>query len=150
MLDKDTFVDVYLPYSEDVEHPEDGYAIRSAAHGIEVYHTIVHSEENARAVVEQAFEELTSSGVALYEDEKGIFETQYREERNFACKRVVYTEYTEDGGANARLTVFRADIKHGEYYLYTKITYYPEYMDEGHHALVEELGDALTLSLPQL
>lgn len=145
MFGKDAFEGVYIPYSEDVEYLEDGYAIRSSAHGVEIYHTTARSGEDVRAVVEQAYEALVGSGVELFKD--GVYETVYAEEYDIAYKQVAYLE---GNGEKERLTFLFAKLEPTGYYHYTQITYLPEYMDEDYPALVEELGDALNLSLPQV
>ncbi len=145
MFGKDAFVDVYIPYSEDVEYSEDGYAIRSAAHGMEVYQTIAPSEENAQAVVDRAYEALAASGADIFED--GVYETMYWEEYDIACKEIAYFE---GGGELARIAILYADVRQDGHYLYAQITYLPEQMDEDYPALVEELSDVFYLELPQI
>ena len=141
---RNAFEGVYIPYTENVEYLEDGYAIRSSAHGVEIYHMTARSKEDARAVVEQAYETLVASGVEIFKD--GVYETVHVEEYDIAYKQVAYFE---ENGEKERLAFLFAKSDQTGYYHYTQITYLPEHMDEDYPELVMELSDALTLSLPQ-
>lgn len=142
--DSEAFVDVYLPYSESPEFLEDGYAVRSAAHGMDVTVTMAHTGGNAAAVVDEAYAALTASGVEPYEDEET--QTQYVEEYDIAFRQVIYLG-EED---TPRLTILYADRKQEGYYLSARITYLLEQTDDDYPLLVEELGDVFALSLPAL
>ena len=84
--EEDAFVDVYLPYSESPEFLEDGRAIRTAAHGMEVTVTMAHTDGTAAAVVDEAYAALTASGAEPYEGEEA--QTQYVEEYDIAFRQV--------------------------------------------------------------
>ena len=56
----DAFVDVYVPYSDSPIYSADGRAIRTEAHGLRVYATIVPGE-NAKAVVDDRQRELAAT-----------------------------------------------------------------------------------------
>lgn len=142
MFGRDAFAGVYVPYSETPEFLEDGYALRAAAHGMEVSVTFAATEGDARTVVDQAYEALAASGVELYQE--GVGETQYAEEYDIAYKQAAYFE----SGTAPRVAVLYADCKQEGYYLSAQITYQLDRQDGDYEALVEELSDAFGLTLP--
>lgn len=141
---EDAFVDVYVPYSDAPEYLNDGYAIRSAAHGMEVTVTMTYTDGSAADVVDEAYETLIDSGVYTYEE--GIGETQYEEDYDIAYKQVLFL--TEDG-EELCLAVLYADVRQNGYYYSAQITYQLERTDELYPLTVEELGDVFALSLPE-
>ena len=142
--EEDAFVDVYLPYSESPEFLEDGRAIRTAAHGMEVTVTMAHTDGTAAAVVDEAYAALTASGAEPYEGEEA--QTQYVEEYDIAFRQVIYL----GEGDRPRMTVLYADRKQEGYYLSARITYLLEQTDDDYPLLVAELGDVFSLTLPEL
>lgn len=142
--EEDAFVDVYLPYSESPEFLEDGHAIRTAAHGMEVTVTMAHTDGTAAAVVDEAYAALTASGAEPYEGEEA--QTQYVEEYDIAFRQVIYL----GEGDRPRMTVLYADRKQEGYYLSARITYLLEQTDDDYPLLVAELGDVFSLTLPEL
>lgn len=146
MFGKESFLDAYLPYGDNLTYSEDGQTLWSSAHGMLVLQTTAYTEEDARAVVEQAYQELVDSGIDFLEGEVG--ETQYDASYDIAFKPVGYYEDTENG-KQPRIAVLYADNKQEHYYLYAQITYLPEQFDEQYPQMLEELRDAFGLSLPQ-
>ncbi|MBD5170105.1 MAG: hypothetical protein HDT20_08340 [Oscillibacter sp.] len=140
----DAFVDVYVPYSDAPEYLNDGYAIRSAAHGMEVTVTMAYTDGNAADVVDEAADALINSGVYTYEE--GIGETQYVEDYDIAYKQVLYL--TEDN-EEMQLAVLYADTRDNGYYYSAQITYQLERTDDLYSVTVAELGDVFALSLPE-
>lgn len=144
MFGYDAFVDAHVPYSGSPVFLNDGYTLRSAAHGMEVTVTIA-AGESARDVVDQAYAALESSGVDLYS--QGVSDTTYFEEYDIAVKQIAYLEA---GGAVPRIAILYADCKQTGYYLSAQITYLPEQMDEDYPALRLELSSAYALTLPEI
>ena len=140
-----SYVDAHVPYSEEPVYLEDGYAIRSAAHGMEVSVKIVQTEGNAANVVNLAYELMVSSGTDIYEE--GVQETYYLDEYDIAIKQV---SYFEEDRTKVRVAVLYADYKQDGYYLSAAIVYQPELMDEDYPALLAELSDAYALNLPEI
>ena len=103
------------------------------------------SEDDARAVVEQAFEEFQSTGIELLEAETG--EIQYSPEYNIAYQQIAFYEDTKTG-KKPRVAILYADCKQDDYYLYAQITYIPEQFDDAYPVMLEELQDAFALTLP--
>lgn len=140
-----SYVDAHVPYSGEPAYLEDGYAIRSAAHGMEVTVKIVQTEGNAADVVDLAYELMVSSGTDFYED--GVQETHYFDEYDIAVKQV---SYFEEDRTKVRVAVLYADYKQDGYYLSAAIVYQPELMDGDYPALLSELSDAYALNLPEI
>lgn len=140
-----SYVDAHVPYSEDPSYLEDGCAIRSAAHGMEVTVKIAQTEGNAADVVDLAYELMVSSGTDFYED--GVQETHYFDEYDIAVKQV---SYFEEDRTKVRVAVLYADYKQDGCYLSAAIVYQPELMDEDYPALLSELSDAYALNLPEI
>lgn len=141
---EDAFVDAYVPYSDMPEYLDGGYTLRSANHGMAVQVTMTHTDGDARNVVDGAFEALAASGVELYED--GVSETFYEEDYDIAYKQALY--FTEDGAP--QVVILYADVRQNGYYLDARITYLLDQTDEDYPLTVAELGDAYSLSLPEL
>ncbi|MCI9445558.1 MAG: sulfite exporter TauE/SafE family protein [Oscillospiraceae bacterium] len=137
----DAFVDVYVPYSDSPIYSSDGRAIRTEAHGLRVYATIV-SGENAKAVVDARQQELAAAG-QVYED--GVDDEMYREDLDAACKLTVYEE-----NGQKRQAVLYADSKWEGYYLLREITGLPELVDEEYPAALKELEGIIGLTMPVL
>ncbi len=137
----DAFVDVYVPYSDSPIYSSDGRAIRTEAHGLRVYATIV-SGENAKAVVDARQQELAATG-QVYED--GVDDEMYREDLDAACKLTVYEE-----NGQKRQAVLYADSKWEGYYLLREITGLPELVDEEYPAALKELEGIIGLTMPVL
>ena len=137
-------MDVYVPYSDAPEYLNDGYAIRSAAHGMEVTVTMAYTDGNAADVVDEAADALINSGVYTYEE--GIGETQYVEDYDIAYKQILYL--TEDN-EEMQLAVLYADTRDNGYYYSAQITYQLERTDDLYSLTVAELGDVFALSLPE-
>lgn len=146
MFGKESFLDAYLPFSDNLTYSEDGQTLWSSAHGMQVLQTTAYTEENAQAVVEQAYQELVDADINFLESEVG--ETQYDAAYDIAFKPVGFYEDTGNG-KQPRIAVLYADRKQEHYYLYAQITYMPEQFDEQYPAMLEELRDAFGLSLPQ-
>lgn len=142
MFGRDAFVDAYVPYSEAPEYLDDGYTIRSAAHGIAVTTTIASTDGDARDVVENAYDALASR-VEIYED--GVAELQYVEDYDIAIQRVIY----QTDGGKLRIAILYADYKQDGYYLSAQIDYLLDQQDEQYPELVAELGDVFSLDLPE-
>lgn len=145
MFGRDSFVDAHVPYSEAPVYLDDGYSLRSSAHGMEVTVTIAQSEGDAASVVEQAYDDLTASGADIHDD--GVSETHYFEEYDIAVKQVTYFE---EDRTKVRIAVLYADYKQDGYYLSASIVYRPEQMDEYYLELLAELSDAYALNLPEI
>ncbi len=145
MFGGEAYVDAHVPYSGEPVYLEDGYAIRSAAHGMEVTVKVVESGGNAADVVEQAYEQLADAGTDFYED--GVYESHYFQEYDIAVKQVTYFE---EDRTKVRVAVLYADYKQDGYYLSASIVYQPERMDGDYPALLAELSDAYGLSLPEI
>lgn len=145
MFGEDSYVDAHVPYSEEPAYLEEGGAIRSAAHGMEVTVKIAQTEGNAADVVELAYELMASAGTDFYED--GVYETHYFDAYDIAVKQVTYFE---EDRTKVRIAVLYADYKRDGYYLSAAIVYQPELMDEDYPALLAELSDAYALSLPEI
>lgn len=137
----EAFVDVYVPYSDSPIYSSDGRAIRTEAHGLRVYATIVPGE-NAKAVIDARQQELAATG-QVYEE--GVNDEMYREDLDAACKLTVYEE---DG--QKRQAVLYADSKWEGYYLLREITGLPELVDEEYPALLKELEGIIGLTMPVL
>lgn len=140
-----SFVDAHVPYSEEPVYLDDGYGVRSSAHGMEVSVAIAQSDGDAESVVDQAYEALAASGVEMYED--GVYETHYFEEYDIAVKQAAYFE---ENRTKIRIVVLYADYKQEGYYLSASIVYQPERMDEFYWDLLAELSDAYAISLPEI
>ena len=140
-----SYVDAHVPYSEEPVYLEDGHAIRSAAHGMEVTVKIAQTDGDARDVVDQAYELMAESGTDFYED--GVQDTYYFDEYDIAVKQV---SYFEENRTKVRVAVLYADYKQDGYYLSAAIIYQPELMDGDYPALLAELGDAYALNLPEI
>ena len=137
----DAFVDVYVPYSDSPIYSAGGRAIRTEAHGLRVYATIVPGE-NAKAVVDARQQELAATG-QVYED--GVDDEMYREDLDAACKLTVYEE-----NGQKRQAVLYADSKWEGYYLLREITGLPELVDEEYPAALKELEGIIGLTMPVL
>ncbi len=137
----DAFVDVYVPYSDSPIYSADGRAIRTEAHGLRVFATIVPGE-NAKAVVDARQQELAATG-QTYED--GVDDEMYREDLDAACKLTVYEE-----NGQKRQAVLYADSKWEGYYLLREITGLPELVDRDYPAALEELEGIIGLTMPVL
>lgn len=137
----DAYVDVYVPYSDSPIYSSDGRAIRTEAHGLRVYATIVPGE-NAKAVIDARQQELAATG-QVYEE--GVDDEMYREDLDAACKLTVYEE---DG--QKRQAVLYADSKWEGWYLLREITGLPELVDEEYPALLKELEGIIGLTMPVL
>ena len=137
----DAFVDVYVPYSDSPIYSSGGRAIRTEAHGLRVYATIV-SGKNAKDVVDARQQELAATG-QVYEE--GVDDEMYREDLDAACKLTVYEE-----NGQKRQAVLYADSKWEGYYLLREITGLPELVDEEYLALLKELEGIIGLTMPVL
>ena len=137
----DAFVDVYVPYCESPVYSADGRAIRTEAHGLRVYATIVPGE-NAKQVIDARQQELAATG-QVYED--GVEDEMYREDLDAACKLTVYEE-----NGQKRQAVLYADSKWDGYYLLREITGLPELVDEEYPAALKELEGIIGLTMPVL
>jgi len=137
----DAFVDVYVPYSETPIYSTDGRSIRTEAHGLRVYVTILPGE-NAKDVIEARHQELAASG-QVYDE--GIVDEAYWEDLDAACKLTAYQENGQD-----RYAVLYADSKWEGYYLFREITGLPELVDEEYPALLAELESIIGLTMPAL
>lgn len=137
----DAFVDVYVPYSDSPIYSSGGRAIRTEAHGLRVYATIV-SGKNAKDVVDARQQELAATG-QVYEE--GVDDEMYREDLDAACKLTVYEE-----NGQKRQAVLYADSKWEGYYLLREITGLPELVDEEYPALLKELEGIIGLTMPVL
>lgn len=137
----DAFVDVYVPYSDQPIYTGDGRAIRSEAHGLRVYVTILPGE-NAKEVIDAQQQALAASG-RVYED--GIDDEMYREDMDAACKLTVYEE-----NGQKRYAVLYADTKWEGYYLFREFTGLPELVDENYSASLAELERLSGLTVPTL
>ena len=137
----DAFVDVYVPYCESPIYSADGRAIRTEAHGLRVYATIVPGE-NAKQVIDARQQELATTG-QVYED--GVEDEMYREDLDAACKLTVYEE-----NGQKRQAVLYADSKWDGYYLIREITGLPELVDEEYPAALKELEGIIGLTMPVL
>lgn len=140
-----SYVDAHVPYSDTPLYLEDGHAIRSAAHGMEVTVKIAQTQGDARDVVDQAYELLAASGADIYQE--GVQDTHYFEEYDIAVKQV---SYFEENRTKVRVAVLYADYKQEGYYLSASILYQPELMDGDYPALLAELSDAYALNLPEI
>lgn len=143
MFGHSAYVDAHVPYSDAPEYLEDGYGIRSAAHGMEVTVTIAGGYESAQEVVDAAYELFEARGTDIYQ----ASETQYSEEYDIAVKQVVYFEEDQ---TKVRIVLLYADYKQDGWYLSAAIAYQPELMDEDYPALLAELSDAYALELPEI
>lgn len=137
----DAFVDVYVPYCESPIYSADGRAVRTEAHGLRVYATIVPGE-NAKQVIDARQQELAATG-QVYED--GVEDEMYREDLDAACKLTVYEE-----NGQKRQAVLYADSKWDGYYLLREITGLPELVDEEYPAALKELEGIIGLTMPVL
>lgn len=144
MFGYDAFVDAHVPYSGSPVYLDDGYTLRSAAHGMEVTVTI-SAGENAKDVVDQACAALEASGVDLYPE--GVSDTTHFEEYDIAVKQIAYLD---GDGTAPQIAILYADRKQEGYYLSAQITYLPEQMDEDYPALRLELSSAYALTLPEI
>lgn len=137
----DAFVDVYVPYSDMPIYSSNGRAIRTEAHGLRVYATIVPGE-NAKAVIDARQQELAAAG-QVYEE--GVDDEVYREDLDAACKLTVYEE-----NGQRRQAVLYADSKWESYYLLREITGLPELVDGEYSAALKELEGIIGLTMPIL
>ena len=142
MFGHEAFVDVYVPYSENPEFLNDGYALRSRAHGMEVTVTMTQTDGDARDAVAQVFEEL-SGRVEI--DLEGVAEVEYVESYDIALQRVVYMD-----GGKSHIALLYADYKQEGYYLSAQIVYLLDQQDEAYPTLLAELGDVFALNLPEI
>ena len=142
MFGHEAFVDVYVPYSENPEFLNDGYALRSRAHGMEVTVTMTQTDGDARDAVAQVFEEL-SGRVEI--DLEGVAEVEYVESYDIALQRVVYMD-----GGKPHIALLYADYKQEGYYLSAQIVYLLDQQDEAYPTLLAELGDVFALNLPEI
>ena len=131
----DAFVDVYVPYSGAPIYSADGRAIRTEAHGLRVYATIVPGK-NAKEVIDARYQELAGAGAREGGDET------YWEDLDAACKLAVW----EDG----RKAVLYADSKWEGYYQLRETTGLPELVDEEYPAALKELEGIIGLTVPAL
>ncbi len=146
MFEDGNFLDAFLPYGGSPAYSPDGLSVTASAHGMEVMQTALRSEDNAQAVVDQAYEELLEKGLEIMDGEIG--ETQYDPSLDIAYKQIAYLEYA-DQVQQPRVAILYADNKQPDYYLYAQITYMPEQFDDQYPAMLEELRDAFALTLPQ-
>lgn len=137
----DALVDVYVPYDEQPIYSGDGKAIRSEAHGLRAYVTILPGK-NAKAVIDTQAQTLAASG-RVYET--GIEDEMYREDIDAACKLTVYEE-----NGQKRYAVLYADEKWEGYYLFREFTGLPELVDEDYPAVLRELEQISGLTMPAL
>lgn len=137
----DAFVDVYVPYSEQLIYSSDGRAVRSEAHGLRVYVTILPGED-AKSVIDAQYQALAASGRAYEED---LGDELYWEDSDVACKLTVYEE---DG--QRRYAVLYADPKWEGYYLFREFTGLPELVDGDYPAGLAELERLCGLTMPAL
>lgn len=137
----DAFVDVYVPYSDAPIYSADGRAIRTEAHGLRVYATIVPGKD-AKEVIDARHQALAATG-QVYED--GVEDEMYREDLDAACKRTVYEE-----NGQKRQAVLYADSKWEGWYLLREITGLPELVDEEYPAALKELEGIIGLTVPAL
>lgn len=137
----DAFVDVYVPYSDAPIYSADGRAIRTEAHGLRVYATIVPGKD-AKEVIDARHQALAATG-QVYED--GVEDEMYREDLDAACKRTVYEE-----NGQKRQAVLYADSKWEGWYLLWEITGLPELVDEEYPAALKELEGIIGLTVPAL
>lgn len=135
------FVDVYVPYSDQPIYTTDGRAIRSEAHGLRVYVTILPGE-SAKEVIDAQQQALAATG-RVYED--GVDDELYREDMDAACKLTVYEE-----NGQKRYAVLYADPKWEGYYLFREFTGLPELVDEDYPAALAELERLSGLTVPAL
>lgn len=142
---REAFVEAYLPYGDELTYSQDGYVVESSAHGISIRQTTVFSAENAKSVVDKAYEDLLNSGVIIQEEYTS--ETEYSEEYDTACKSLIISE---KGSENFEAAILYADVKENSHYLSAQITYLPELIDAEFPALLEELSDAFAFSLPNI
>ena len=143
MFGHSAYVDVHVPYSAAPEYLNNGFGLRSAAHGMEVTVTVAYPYETARDVVDAAYTMLEEAGTDIY----NALDTEYVEEYDIAVKQVVYYE---DDQTTVRVAILYADYKQEGYYLYAAITYLPEQMDGEYPDLLAELSDAYALNLPEI
>lgn len=141
MFGHEAFVDVYVPYSESPEFLDDGYTLRSGAHGMEVTVTIAQTDGNAQNVVEDAFAAL-SAQKEIYQE--GVAQVEYVEDYDIAIQRVSYLE-----NGKLRIAILYADYKQDGCYLSARIDYLLDQQDDEYPELVAELGDVFALNLPQ-
>lgn len=137
----DAFVDVYVPYSDRPIYSGDGRAIRSEAHGLRSYVTILPGE-NAKAVIDAQQQALAASG-RVYEE--GVDDELYREDLDAACKLTVYEE-----NGQKRYAILYADPKWEGYYLFREFTGLPELVDGDYLAALAELEKVSGLTMPAL
>lgn len=137
----DAFVDVYVPYSDQPIYSKDGRAIRSEAHGLRSYVTILPGE-NAKAVIDAQQQALAASG-RVYEE--GVDDELYREDLDAACKLTVYEE-----NGQKRYAILYADLKWEGYYLFREFTGLPELVDGDYLAALAELEKVSGLTMPAL
>ena len=137
----EAFVDVYIPYSDAPIYAADGRAVRTEAHGLRVYATIVPGE-NAKAVIEERQRELEATGVVY---EEGVDDQFYREDLNAAGKLTVYQE-----NGQRRNTILHAEELWEDWYLLREITGVEERMDEEYLPLLKELERITGLTIPVL
>ena len=81
----DAFVDVYVPYSDSPIYSAGGRAIRTEAHGLRVYATIVPGE-NAKAVVDARQQELAAKLFVAPSTISNYETGQRRAHAEFICK----------------------------------------------------------------
>jgi len=141
----ETFVDAYIPYGAGLEHLDDGTAVQSQAHGLRVYVTMAHSAENARTVVDEAYQAMVEDGVDFYTESPS--ETYHDTTLDIAVRRVMYFE---DNKTVARIAILYADVRQNGYYQFAQITYLPEQFDEEYPALLAELCDVFAMNLPEI
>ena len=137
----DALVDVYVPYSDQPIYSSDGRAIRSEAHGLRAYVTILPGE-NAKAVIDAQQQSLAASG-RVYEE--GVDDELYREDLDAACKLTVYEE-----NGQKRYAILYADPKWEGYYLFREFTGLPELVDGDYPAALAELEKVSGLTMPVL
>lgn len=137
----EAFVDVYVPYSDTPIYAADGRAIRTEAHGLRVYASILPGE-NAKEVVEARQEVLASTG-QVYED--GVDDQSYREDLDAACMLTVY----EENGRRRNAVLYAESMWEG-YYLLREITGLPEEIDGEYLPLLKELEEIFGLTMPVL
>ena len=141
MFGHEAFVDVYVPYSEAPEFLNDGYTLRTQAHGMAVTVTMAGTDGDARDVIAQAYEDL-SGRVEMYQE--GVAEVEYVEDYDIAIQRVAYMD-----GGKLRIAILYADYKQDGYYLSAQIDYLLDQQDEAYPDLLAELSDVFALNLPQ-
>ncbi len=136
------FVDAFIPLSSNFEHINDGYAVQSGAHGIQVYQTI-RTGETAEAVVNEMYQVLVQNpDYTIIGDEES---TTYLAEMDIALKFV----YGVDALTNEPIVkVLYADTRGNNFYLFADISYYLAQTDELYESMLAETSFVFGIELP--